>query len=95
MNPKTHRWIGMFDVDPRTSGAVWIGPPAWWTESRAESGPRSWRLSGGLWRPPLIGDTPEHGITAGYWGTLARTVDGIEAALFTARIASLIGLTGD
>ena len=81
VNPKTHRWIGMFNVDPRTSGAVWIGPPAWWTESRAESGPRSWRLSGGLWRPPLIGDTPEHGITAGYWGTLARTVDGIEAAL--------------
>ena len=81
VNPKTHRWIGMFNVDPRTSGAVWIGPPAWWTESRAESGPRSWRLSGGLWRPPLIGDTPAHGITAGYWGTLARTVDGIEAAL--------------
>ena len=81
VNPKTHRWIGMFNVDPRTSGAVWIGPPAWWTESRAESGPRSWRLSGGLWRPPLIGDTPAHGTTAGYWGTLARTVDGIEAAL--------------
>ena len=81
VNPKTHRWIGMFNVDPRTSGAVWIGPPAWWTESRAESGPRSWRLSGGLWRSPLVGDTPEHGITAGYWGTLARTVDGIEAAL--------------
>ena len=81
VNPKTHRWIGMFNVDPRTSGAVWIGPPAWWRESRAESGPRSWRLSGGLWRPPLIGDTPAHGITAGYWGTLARTVDGIEAAL--------------
>ena len=81
VNPKTHRWLGMFNVDPRTSGAVWIGPPAWWTESRAESGPRSWRLSGGLWRPPLIGDTPEHGITAGYWGRLARTVDGIEAAL--------------
>ena len=46
VNPKTHRWLGMFDVDPRTSGAVWIGPPAWWRESRAESGPRSWRLSG-------------------------------------------------
>ena len=61
VNPKTHRWIGMFNVDPRTSGAVWIGPPAWWTESRAESGPRSWRLSGGLWRPPLIGDTPDAG----------------------------------
>ena len=81
VNPKTHRWIGMFDVDPRTSGDVWIGPPAWWKESRAESGPRSWRLSGGLWRPPLVGDTPAHGTTAGYWGTLARTVDGIEAAL--------------
>ena len=81
VNPKTHRWIGMFDVDPRTSGDVWIGPPAWWKESRAESGPRSWRLSGGLWRSPLIGDTPAHGTTAGYWGTLARTVDGIEAAL--------------
>ena len=61
VNPKTHRWIGMFNVDPRTSGAVWIGPPAWWTESRAESGPRSWRLSGSLWRPPLIGDTPAGG----------------------------------
>ena len=82
VNPKTHRWLGMFNVDPRTSGAVWIGPPAWWTESRAESGPRSWRLSGGLWRPPLIGDTPAGGGTAaGYWGALARTVDGIEAAL--------------
>ena len=81
VNPKTHRWIGMFDVDPRTSGAVWIGPPAWWRESRAESGPRSWRLSGGLWRPPLIGDAPTQGTKTGYWGTLARTVDGIEAAL--------------
>ena len=82
VNPKTHRWIGMFNVDPRTSGAVWVGPPAWWRESRAESGPRSWRLSGGLWRPPLIGDTPAGGGTAaGYWGALARTVDGIEAAL--------------
>ena len=81
VNPKTHRWIGMFNVDPRTSGAVWIGPPAWWTESRAESGPRSWRLSGGLWRPPLIGDAPTQGTKTGYWGTLARTVDGIEAAL--------------
>ena len=81
VDPKTHRWIGMFDVDPRTSGDVWIGPLAWWKESRAESGPRSWRLSGGLWRPPLVGDTPAHGTTAGYWGTLARTVDGIEAAL--------------
>ena len=81
VNPKTHRWIGMFNVDPRTSGAVWIGPPAWWRESRAESGPRSWRLSGGLWRPPLIGDAPTQGTKTGYWGTLARTVDGIEAAL--------------
>ena len=81
VDPKTHRWIGMFDVDPRTSGDVWIGPPAWWKESRAESGPRSWRLSGGLWRPPLIGDAPTQGTKTGYWGTLARTVDGIEAAL--------------
>ena len=81
VDPKTHRWLGMFDVDPRTSGDVWIGPPAWWKESRAESGPRSWRLSGGLWRPTLIGDAPTQGTKTGYWGTLARTVDGIEAAL--------------
>ena len=106
VNPKTYRWLGMFDVDPRTSGDVWIGPPAWWKESRAESGPRSWRLSGGLWRPPLIGDTPAQGTAAGYWGTLARTVDGIEAALTWGRrlaearaggsrtISSVLVLTG-
>ena len=33
----------MFDVDPRESGSVWIGPPKWWKESAAEKGPRAWR----------------------------------------------------
>ena len=33
VDPKTHRWLGMFNVDPRTSGDVWIDPPAWWKES--------------------------------------------------------------
>ena len=81
VDPRTHRWLRMFDVDPTGSGDVHIGPPTWWIASQADSGPRAWRLSGSLWRRPLLGDAPARGTQAGYWGPVTRTVDGLESAL--------------
>ena len=82
VDPKTHRWLDLFDVRPQRDGSAWLGPASWWVESRKEDdGPRAWRLSGGLWRPAINGDAPARGTSSGFWGALARTVDGIEAGL--------------
>ena len=63
-------------MDPERDGDASVGPPSWWIKRRAESGPRAYRLSGGLWRKPLIGDTPPQGGTAmGYWGSLRPDSD--------------------
>ena len=76
VNPRTHRWLRLFDVDPTLEGDASIGPSTWWSASSDGSGPRSWRLPGSLWRPPLVGDAP-----TGYWGAVDLTVDGLEGAL--------------
>ena len=81
VDPRTHRWLRMFDVDPTGNGDAHIGPPTWWIASQADSGPRAWRLSGSLWRRPLLGDAPARGTQAGYWGPVTRTVNGLESAL--------------
>ena len=59
-----------------------LSAPLWWREQRKQlEGSRpSWRLSGGLFRPVVLGKSPR-GLAAGHWGTLARTLSGIEAAL--------------
>ena len=85
LNPRTHRWVPMFDVDPDLDGDAWIAPPTWWVQSRAEkkAGPGAWRLSGSLWRGHGgdVGFERGRGLDSGYWGVVQRTVDGIEAAL--------------
>ena len=58
------------------SGGVDLGPPAWWVKDV-----RAWRLTGGLWRAPVLGDGGARGPDLGYWGGLHRTVNGLEAAL--------------
>ena len=59
-----------------------LNAPLWWREERERlEGSRLWRLSGGLFRPVRLGDTEGRGHYPGQWGTLARTVSGIEAAL--------------
>ena len=44
-------------------------------------GPRSPTCLTALSLAHVIGEVPPRGTAAGYWGALARTVDGIEAAL--------------
>lgn len=53
-------------VDSEPGDANRLGPPRWWLD---QTGSRAWRLSGGLFR------------SATKWGTVERTVAGIEAAL--------------
>ena len=43
--------------------------------------PIGYRLSGGLFRPALIGAKATRGTSSGYWGALQRTLAGIEGAL--------------
>ena len=82
VDPKTHEWFDMWDVRPQRDRSAFLGPPSWWVESRKEDNiSRAWRLSGGLWRPAFSGGTPARGTSSEFWGALARTVDGIEAAL--------------
>lgn len=58
------------------NGGVDLGPPSWWVKDGS-----AWRLSGGLWRPSILGDSGDRGPEAGYGGGLHRTVSGLEAAL--------------
>jgi len=61
-------------------GVVHLSAPAWWRGAGKGS---AWRLSGGLWRPPVMDrNPPEQGTATGYWGTLNRTLAGFEARLW-------------
>ena len=68
--PAGEPWAA-FDAEP---GAVHrIGPPRWWLD---ETGPRAYRLVGALFRR-----IPGEGRKAARWGSLERTLSGIEGAL--------------
>ena len=49
--------------------------------ARFGGAPIGYRLSGGLFRPALIGAKATRGTSSGYWGALQRTLAGIEGAL--------------
>lgn len=76
IRPREHKVLELVEVAAHPEGFdLWS--PAWWREQW--EGVRSYRLTAGLFRPPLPGAA--HGPEAGYWGGLHRTVDGLESAL--------------
>ena len=78
-------WFKLLVAEVDQHGQSYLAPPKWWTEQYGGWG--GWRLAGGLWRPALLGNTPQQGTTAGYWGGLHRTIAGLEAALTWGRSA--------
>lgn len=82
---KSGHWFKLLVAEVDQHGQSYLAPPKWWTEQDGSLG--GWRLAGGLWRPALLGDAPQQGTTAGYWGGLHRTIAGLEAALTWGRSA--------
>ena len=78
-------WFKLLVAEVDQHGQSYLAPPKWWTEQGGGLG--GWRLAGGLWRPALSGDAPQQGTRAGYWGSLHRTIAGLEAALTWGRSA--------
>ena len=73
LDKKTWEWYSLMDADRGPDGSARIGPPRWWTE-RPEGAPSmAFRLSGSLFVP------------ASKWGTVERTVAGLEGALLWGR----------
>ena len=75
LDPKEGQWIDLVNVSIGPEGAAHLEAPVWW------QGRDAWRLTGGLWRQPLIGGKAVRGTTAGFWGGLARTIDGLESRI--------------
>ena len=78
-------WFKLLVAEVDQHGQSYLAPPKWWTGQ--DDGLAGWRLAGGLWRPALLGDAPQQGTSAGYWGGLHRTIAGLEAALTWGRSA--------
>ena len=76
INPITCEWVKLGIADPDGRGGVRLGPPAWWSGKGHNS---AWRLSGGLWRPPL-GSRSGYGAILG--AGMRRTVAGLESRLW-------------
>lgn len=79
VDERTGEWRNLGAIDIHADGAASIGPPAWWIEE-SNAPDRRFRLAGGLFRPVLVDDATR-GPGRGYWGSLGRTIDGIEAIL--------------
>ena len=84
IDASTGRWYKLVDASPNPrTGVSKIAAPWWWREEGLSGGKQTggFRLSGGLWRPALLGDQQKQGTSSGYWGGTHRTLDGLEAAL--------------
>ena len=72
-------WYQMASIEIGAGEVAHIAPPLWWREQKREV--KGFRLSGGLFRPPLLGEEQEQGTDIGYWSSLHRTIAGLESAL--------------
>lgn len=85
IDSRTREWRELvYASTPGEDKIVDIGPPEWW---KGKGRMNAWRLSGGLWRPARLGGPVTQGTTAGYWGGLHRTINGLESALSWGRSA--------
>ena len=83
LDRKRSKWLDLMVATETGDDQVLVSPPAWWlTRAPGTSeGPLArWRLSGSLWRPRGSRSSPR-GLTPTYWGSLYRTLSGIEAGL--------------
>ena len=78
INPRTGEFRDLLTASIDQDGTAYLAPPVWWSGVGEGA---AWRLSGGLFRPALLGGRPEQGTAPGYWGGLHRTVAGLEAFL--------------
>ena len=72
-------WYQMASIEIGAGEVAHIAPPLWWREQKREV--KGFRLSGGLFRPPLLGEEQEQETDIGYWSSLHRTIAGLESAL--------------
>ena len=78
VNPCTGEFRDLLIASIDQDGTAYLAPPVWWSGVGEGA---AWRLSGGLFRPALLGGRSQHGLAPGYWGGLHRTVAGLEAFL--------------
>jgi len=77
---ETGRFFDRVQVSINEDRTAVVAAPAWW-QGRGEM--NAWRLTGALHRPPTVGT----GGSAGWWGGVSRTLNGIEAAIAYTRPA--------
>ena len=86
VDPDTQEWVDFARVWRAADGRVSLAPPAWMTVGNVRYG-----LSGALFRPVQLGPADKRGTTRGtklgHWGSLHRTLAGLEAALSYGRTA--------
>ena len=77
IDPDTQEWVDFARVWRTADGDVSLSPPPW----MMKAGYKRYALSGALFRSAQLDSTEKQGTTLGYWGSLHRTLAGLEAAL--------------
>ena len=69
-------FLDLFIATSGDDGVTYLSYPAWWSQNTC----RTYRLSGSAWRSSTF-KNDKRGLDLGYWGGLARTINGLESML--------------